>query len=449
MNHPRPSMLRRSLRACTLDASLHAAMIGFGETYFAAFALLLGASPFQVGVLATLPILAGAAFQLLSTAAAHRVGDRSWVIASAALQAATFVPIVLLVGGGTNTYALLLFWVCVYWMLNLGINPAWNAWMGRMIPPEIRSRYFGRRNVWVHAMIFLSLLAGGLLIDAGARTSAGAATGFAVTFGLAAISRAASVWFLRRQHDPGAERQAPRIPTRVWIGRFSKERYGQLIVLLVLMNGCVHISAAYFTPFMLEELQLSYARFTILNGIILVARVLASTYWGEIARSYGNRRALQVSAVLLVPLASLWVVSDNYAYLIGLQLFAGFAWAGFELSMFLNLFDCTDDRNRAQVLSIYNVCNSVAIVVGSLLGGIVLRWLGDPGYFTIFVLSSLGRAVVVATMARGVGVRRRTAEHSFRNVFLRVITLRTEPGPDLRPIVMDEERKRKTGVPAG
>jgi hypothetical protein len=37
-------------------------MLGFGETYFAAVALLLGATPFQVGLLATFPVLAGAAF---------------------------------------------------------------------------------------------------------------------------------------------------------------------------------------------------------------------------------------------------------------------------------------------------------------------------------------------------------------------------------------------------
>ncbi|HUI25688.1 MAG TPA: MFS transporter [Candidatus Kryptonia bacterium] len=441
-----PSPLRRSLRASTFDAMSYAAMIGCGEFYFPAFALLLGATPLQVGIVATVPILVGSAFQLLATAAAHRIGDRLWVIASASLQAAVFIPIVLLTRSTFGGYPWLFALVCLYWILNLGINPAWNAWMGRMIPPEIRSRYFGRRNVAVHSMIFLALLLGGFLIDAAERSGLGAAVGFAVAFGLAAGSRSLSVWFLTRQHDPG--RHGPnhaRLPARTVLSGFRRHPYGRLILLIVLINGAVNISAAYFTPYMLQRLDLSYARFTILNGTIVVARVMASSYWGEIARNYGNRRALQVSTVLLIPLASLWVLSNNYAFLLGIQLFGGFAWAGFELASFLNLFDCTDDRNRAQVLSIYTLLNGVMIVTGSLLGGAVMHALGDRGYHVIFVTSSTCRLLVVAIMLRGVGVKRRAQEHSFRNVFTWVMTLRPGEGEEIDAVVMDEDRPRRSG----
>ncbi len=438
------SQLRRSLRASTLDATFDAAKIGCGELYFAAFALLLGATPFQVGVLATVPILLGSVFQLLSTVVAHRIGDRVWVIGSAALQAAVFVPIVLLARVASGGYPWLLAWVCIYWMLNLGVNPAWNAWMGRMIPPVVRSRYFGRRNVAVHSLIFLSLLLGGFLIDAASRTQLGAATGFAAAFTIAAVSRAVSVWFLTRQHDPGPFVAAEhRVATRTLLPGFWKQPYGRLIGLMGLISGAVNISMAYFTPYFLHALNLSYARFTILGAAIVVARVLSSSYWGEIARIYGNRRALQVSAVLIIPLSSLWVVSDNFGYQIALQLVGGFAWAGFELTTFLNLFDCTEDRNRAQVLSIYNLFNGVMIVTGSMLGGAVMHAVGDAGYHPIFIISSMCRALIVVFLARGVSVKRRGGEHSFRDVFTRVVTLRPSEGDDVGPVVIDEEPRRQ------
>ena len=436
------SALRRSLRACTVDGAGSAAMIGFGETFFPAFALLLGATPFQVGVIATVPILAGAAFQLVATVAAHRIGDRLWVIGSAALQALVFFPIAWLARSRNGGLPLLFGWVCVYWLLNLGLGPAWNAWMGRMIPPLIRSRYFGRRNVAVQSLMFLSLLAGGFLIDAAERTDIGAGAGFAASFGLAAVSRMVSVWFLTRQRDTGAAARTARLPTRDFLPRFTQQPYGRVILLIVLMSGSVNISAAYFTPFMLHALDLSYARFTILIGTAVVARILASPYWGEIARTYGNRRALQVASVLIIPLSSLWLVSHNFAYLIGLQMVAGFAWAGFELTTVLNLFDCTGDENRAQVLSIFSLLNGVLIVAGSLLGGSVMHVLGDRGYAVIFVVSSLCRAIVVLSVASGVGVRRRSNEHSFRNVLLQVVTLGYGVGDDLNAVVLDEEPHR-------
>lgn len=435
-----PSRLRRSLRACTVDGTLYAVMLGFGETFFPAFALLLGASPLQVGVLATFPMLAGAIFQLVVPRASRWTGEKHWVVASAFLQALTFLPIAWLARSRPGSYPWLLFWVCAYWMIALGINPAWNAWMGRMIPRGARSRYFGRRSVPIQLSLFCSVMAAGMVIDTAQRWAFGPARGFVAIFLVAAVSRVASAWFLTRQHDPGKGQRRPPIPVRELLAGVATQPYGRLVWLLVLVTGSVHISAAYFTPFMLQGLQLSYAQFTVLTGAIVVARVLASPYWGEIARFYGNRRALQVSAVLLVPLSGLWVVSGNFAYLIGLQVFAGFAWAGFELTTVLNFFDCTDDRNRAQVLSLYNLLNGVAIVIGSLVGGTVLHYFPTAGYPYIFLGSSVCRAATVLFVARGVGARRRPREHSFGNVFFRVITLRPGQGGSLRPVVIDDDR---------
>lgn len=435
----RTTRLRYSLRSCTVDGALHAVMIGSGETYFPAFALMLGASAFEVGVLATFPILAGAAFQLVSPAAAGRLGEKRWVVASALLQALTFVPIALSSAWPAAGYTWLLASVCAYWMLALGINPPWNAWMGRMIPTHIRGRYFARRNVAIHSCLFLSVVAAGLLIHAAEHSAWGSGSGFMAAFAVAAASRFASVWFLVRQDDPPVDVAVDRPSVKRVVADFVHQPYGRLIALLVLMNGAVHVSAAYFTPFMLQGLGLSYARFTILTGVVVVARILASPYWGELARSYGNRRILQVAATLITPLSALWVISDNYAYLLGLQLVAGFAWSGFELATFLNFFDCTDRRNRARVLSLYNLLNGVAIVSGSVIGGSVLEYLGRSGYAYIFIASSFLRVVALLALGRGVGQRRAVAEHSFRDVFVRVLTLRPGQGADTRPVVMGNE----------
>jgi MFS family permease len=172
---------------------------------------------------------------------------------------------------------------------------------------------------------------------------------------------------------------------------------------------------------MLKGLELSYAEFTLLTAAVLVGRAISSPYWGEIARNYGNRRALQVAVFLVVPLSGLWTVSQNFYFLLFVQLFGGFAWAGADLTNTLNFFDCTDERNRADVISFYNFCNGAAVVTGATIGGFVLRQLGPDGYPILFVSSSLLRLAVVIALARGVGVRR-AREHSFPEVFVRVLT---------------------------
>lgn len=103
------SRLRRSLRASVLDGACHAAMLGFGELYFPAFALSLGASAYQVGLLTTVPMLIGAGAQMVSPVVARRAGDKRVVVVCAALQAATFLPVALIALTGAGGYPALLF----------------------------------------------------------------------------------------------------------------------------------------------------------------------------------------------------------------------------------------------------------------------------------------------------------------------------------------------------
>lgn len=414
-------------------------MVGFGETYFPAFALFLGATSFQAGLLTTLPLLAGALFQLVTPFGAGWLGNKRWVVISAVLQGLTFVPIGLSMWAGELGYPWLLLWVCIYWSLALGINPAWNVWMGRLVPMRVRSTYFGRRNVPIQIALFVSLVGGGLLLHTTERSAWGAAAGFVLIFALAGASRLTSSGFLMRQIEPATAKPPQPVRTFALLARLRHEPAGRVMLLIVFMHASVFVAAPYFTPYMLDSLGLSYAEFTFLNGVVVIARVLSSSYWGRTARSFGNRRTLQVAAFLIVPLSGLWAVSSNFYFLIGLQLLAGFAWAGFELLVVLSFLDTTDEASRARVLSIFNLLNGIAVVGGSIVGGILLNAFGSEGFVYVFIGSSVLRALAVLTFARGAGIRR-AAEHDFEQVLVRVISFRPGQGPALRPVVMPNQQ---------
>jgi len=434
-----PTPLRRSLAASAADGTAHAAMVGFGESYFPAFALFLGATTFQAGLLTTLPLLAGALFQLTTPFGAAWLGNKRWVVVSACLQALTFAPIALSMAASDLGYPWLLGWVCVYWALALGINPAWNVWMGRLVPVAVRSTYFGRRNVPVQIALFISLVGGGLALHAAERSDWGAAFGFICLFALAGSSRLVSTAFLVRQVEPASSVTPQPVRTIALLRRLRHEPAGRVMLLIVAMHASVHVAAPFFTPYMLGSLQLSYAEFTFLNATVVIARVLSSSYWGRTARSYGNRRIFQVTAFLLVPLAGLWTISSNFFYLIALQLVAGFAWAGFELMVVLSFLDTTDEHSRARILSIFNLLNGIAVVAGAFVGGALLHVFGPDGFAYVFLASSVLRGAAVLAFARGAGVRR-PAEHDFEKVLLRVISFRPGQGPAMRPVIMPEKR---------
>jgi len=67
MRAPRPrTQLQNDLIASTLDGTVYSVMVGIGEAYVPAFALAIGVGDIAAGLLASVPLLAGAALQLLA-----------------------------------------------------------------------------------------------------------------------------------------------------------------------------------------------------------------------------------------------------------------------------------------------------------------------------------------------------------------------------------------------
>jgi cyanate permease len=96
-------------------------MVGLGETYIPAFALALGLGQIMAGLVVAVPLLAGAVVQLATPAMVRRLGSlRRWVVVCAAVQAASFAPLVAAALAGRMPAAALLLVVTVYWAAGLG-----------------------------------------------------------------------------------------------------------------------------------------------------------------------------------------------------------------------------------------------------------------------------------------------------------------------------------------
>jgi hypothetical protein len=92
----RRRVLRKNLRNSVSDGAAFCIMVGIGETYFPAFVLALGMGEIASGLVASIPLLVGAILQMISPVAVARLGsNRRWVVTSASLQAASFLPLII------------------------------------------------------------------------------------------------------------------------------------------------------------------------------------------------------------------------------------------------------------------------------------------------------------------------------------------------------------------
>jgi len=384
----------RDLAAITADGVSFSVMVGLGETYIAAFVLAAGLGEVASGLIATLPPLAGAVFQLVTPfAVRHLHSYRRWVVTCASLQALALAP--LAIGGwrgqvGLATVALA---TVAYWSFGMATGPAWNAWVTALVSPEIRKRFFARRARLCHAALFAGMLVGGLSLQWGKERGREMAL-YAVLFTGALLARLVSARFLARQSEPaglvGEHRARAAHGIRAAIRGAGS---GRVLAYLLSMSLSVNIAAPYFTPYMFGPLGLSYSRFMALIATALLARIAILPYFAALAERRGTRVLLGWGAFAIVPLPVLWLFSDRFLYLVALQLLSGTAWAALEFATMLSFFEGIEDRDRARVLSAFNLANASAVAIGALIGSQIFTFMErtHEAYAVLFAFSVAGR----------------------------------------------------------
>lgn len=400
--HARTRRLRHDLRAVWLDGLVWALMVGMAETYFPAFALGLGVEPVLAGLVATVPMVAGALVQLAAPALVARWrSHRRVVVTCAAIQAASLVPLSIAAFQGELGVAWLFAWVALYWAAGLGTAPAWSTWVETLVPARVRIHYFARRNRVLYAFQVLGVVAvgwalqwggpGGHLLDV-----------FGAAFALAALARFVSAGLLASQSEPVPLPPGMRaVPWRDLVARFAHGDDGRLLAAMLAVQLASQVAIPFFTPYVLEGLHASYAQYTWLVAVPVAARFVLLPAFGRFAARRGLRALLWAGGVCVALSAFAWAASSRFEWLLVAQALAGAAFAAWELASFLLLFHATDLRERTSLLTWFHLSNSVATLAGSLVGAAVLaRGSGAGAFLAVFLASGVLRVAALVLVAR-------------------------------------------------
>jgi MFS family permease len=251
--------------------------------------------------------------------------------------------------------------------------------------------------------------------------------------------------FLTKKYEPFFE-----IPPRPEFGFFEFVRkarfrnYGRFVLYLSFMNFSVYLSAPFFTPFMLRDLQLDYMTFTVVSASAIVVKFLSMQVWGRASDQYGTRKVLSLSGFLMPVVPVLWIFSGNIYYLILIQIYAGFVWAGFELSSLNFIFDTTTPRRRATVIAYYNVLNGICLFAGSMTGALLVKYnnLFWSKYLLVFVLSGILRCVASFVFVPKLKEVRIVESIPYSSLFFKIVRTMPTIGVIYSFIPLKSEKKR-------
>jgi MFS family permease len=383
--------VQRSLRFSLYDGFFYSLMVGFGETYFGAYAVFLGANNFQLAILASLPPFMAGLSQFFTLKLLKTFKSRKRMITTMAFTQAFFLlPLmsVYFVEGVRLEFCIAL--VVMYTVSGLVIGPVWNSWVGDLVPPQQRGSYFGKRNRVVTVGTFVSMMLAGFLLRQ-FTSHHWEYYGFAMIFLLAFCARIGSVYFLSRKTEPPSDQVSGDLDMFFsFLKGVFKRNEGRLIMYMATVNFAVYMSAAYCTPYLLKTLKFSYSTFVSVISAVALAKMLSSTFWGEICDHLGPKKVVAWTG-LLMPVSILsWAFTRDPGALFMFQLFSGFIWAGYELSTFTFLLDAVKPSERARVASYSSIiCTSAALVGGLVGAGIVLSEITIGHEFAlVFICSS-------------------------------------------------------------
>ena len=414
-----------SLHHSIYDGMAYSVMVGCGESYFSAFALFLRATAGQVALLSTLPPLLGSIAQLFSVWINRRIKVcKPIIITGVTLQACIWLPLIgLLAWHPEDAWLPLLILLTFYYGASHFATPTWTRLMGDIVPERRRGRYFAYRNRVTSIITLLAMVIAGVILhyfDRWDRTG----TGFALIFGMAFVARLISVNHIRQMHEPLLHATTMENPGMV----FNTVRHGGaglFTLYFVSMQMAVAVASPLFTVYMLRDLQFSYVEFMANMGIAVVVQFITLNLWGRIGDVFGHRLILLLTGTAIPLLPLLWVVSDNFWYLIAVQAFSGLIWGGFNLGCGNLLFDLVPAAQRVSYVAVHNVLFATGVFAGGLLGMALIdtvparaTWFGDPAIHTpllnIFLVSTLLRFLVALLFLRRIREHRKVRRPRLR-----------------------------------
>jgi MFS family permease len=378
-------------------------MVGIGETFLPAFVLALSGSQLACGLVTTIPLVAGAVLQLVSPYMVARWhSHRRWVVFCAAVQAAAFVPLAAAAVAGALPLVLVFAVVSLYWAAGLAGSGPWNAWMETLVPQQVRARYFAQRTRISQWGLSAGFVAGGVLLYGMAAGKSHLPT-FAVLFVVAAASRVVSSCLLAAQHEPTPPSPSSHAaPLREMFRALAHGPHGGVLLYLLVAQGAVQIAGPYFNPYMLGHLEFSYGDYVVLICVAAVAKIVFLPGLGRRIERWGAYRVFWISAVAIAPLPAMWLVSNAFPYLVGVQVLTGLVWGANDLASLMLFFKTIPREKRVGVLTVFNLANAAATAAGSLVGGGLLAALGASrgAYLTLFALSTVARAAALLLLVR-------------------------------------------------
>jgi MFS family permease len=361
---------------------------GIVTSFLSIFALRLGATPFDVGLLTTGPAIAGILFPLPAARLVNRLWGKPVVVIPLALYRMLFAFVVIIPWlPASSRVALLVGAMAVMSIALAFFNTAFVPLMAKVLPMDVRARTIAERGMRAGITSTLAVLVAGKILD-----FLPFPFNFQAIFALAFVTAQMSTVYVARVHIPPLmddSHPTPRphadnpdnMPSGVIslrTGAFWRHTGAAVVFILG-----IYLPIALYPVVLVDKLHATNGWIGALAMAGGLAAVGLSSLWGRACTRFGNRPVLVVSglAYALAPLgASLAPNLPAYAPVavaqVGLLAIVG-------QGLLQCLYDVLPGRRHTHYLAMYSVLANCAVAGAPPLGTFLLGAIGMPMTFRL------------------------------------------------------------------
>ncbi|NJP11029.1 MAG: MFS transporter [Leptolyngbyaceae cyanobacterium RU_5_1] len=459
--------IRTSLKASTLDGVFAAIFSNVtGGVLLSNFLVELDASPTQIGLLASIPMLANLT-QPIGAFLGDRVTSRHWycfwIYSPARLLWLFLVAEIAFAKWGTVDSQTLVLWtlaiVLVSHFLGAMGSASWLSWLATLVPRRLRGRYFGIRNSAASLTNLLSVPLLGWMVSS---WRGGSIQGYGLILLLGIVTGMVSLGFqfLMVDVNPQVQREsADEVKTggdegnegdeevqnskfkiqnskfKPSLAIFQDTNFLFFLLYLSFWMFAVNLSAPFFNIYMLDDLAIDLRWVTIYNSLQSGANLLMLVVWGKLADRLGNRAILLGVGVLVAVTPLFWLGTTAsslsvWAWFPLLHVLAGGTWAAIDLCNNNLQLGVAPVRNQATYFAIAAAVSGVSGAIGTTAGGFLAEFANYGGIPGLFALSAVVRLVALLPLV---------FVHEQRGQSLRQMMQVLFPARATQPLTADEE----------
>jgi len=393
--------IKKSLSYSTKDGVASTITGNAGDNFVSAYAVALGATNFQIGLLSALPNLLPV--EIFTTKLIGKISRKKIVVSGVMGQ---IILLLLMATLGFFMFkstamaaTLLIVLFTLYASTGLFISPAWNSWMKDLTEKIEIGKYFGVRNRIFGIVGLITLIIAGIVLNEFKKLNI-VFYGFALLFVVAALARTISRGYLKKQYEPKLKlKKESYFSFWQFVKKAYTNNYGRFVIFIALINLATTISGPFFTPYLLNSLKFNYITFTIINLVIsALAALLTMPLWGKFLDKYGCVATMRISvwAIPVIPL--LWLISPSPYWLAVVQIFSGTMWAGFNLAAGTFIFHAVTKERMNLCVAYSSILNGVAIFFGAIIGGILaslnIKFMNV--FLFVFFVSGIVRIIIIS-----------------------------------------------------